>query len=98
VSTTCETRYLREALFFLVQDAPIKFRLALVANYLNQRVHDHLDDEPELAEIVKRLRKIKAGSGDDGDIDATVKRLSDDDAREIAQDIVRVAFEKMEHD
>ena len=80
----------------LVTDAPLRVRLADVAIYLIHRISDKFDDDPilngKLHEIARRLTKVKAGPGDKGDIDATCKRLSDEEAEAIARDIVGVAF------
>jgi hypothetical protein len=47
----------------------------------------------KLQQILHRLSCVDAGPGDDGNIDPTTKRLSDQVARQIAQDIVRLYVE-----
>jgi hypothetical protein len=49
-----------------------------------------------MLEIYERLSKVNAGPDDDGNIDATVKRLSDDEGKSIAHDIARLAFDAVE--
>jgi hypothetical protein len=42
--------------------------------------------------IYERLSHVEAGPGNDGNIDATTKRLTDEEARSIADDIVGLTF------
>jgi hypothetical protein len=95
--------YLRNQVLYnmiiaLVADVPLRERLAGIATYMGQRILGSFEDSDEpvlkrkMAEIYERLTKVKAGPDDDGDIDATVKRLSDEEAKSIAHDIVGLAF------
>ena len=96
--------YLRDEVLYLVVDglvgdAPLRTRLAAVGGYLIPRIHNKFEDDfvlkGKLLEIAERLTKIRAGRDDDGDLDATCKRLSDDEAKSIAHDIVAIAFEEI---
>jgi hypothetical protein len=78
----------------------LRARLAGVAYYLKFAHIQHFEDAPalkgKLREILERLTKVKSGFGDASNIEATFKRLSDEEAKEISQDIVGVAFDEMD--
>ena len=68
--------------------------------YMGLRIFGLFEDSDEpvlrgkMLEIYERLSKvINAGPDDDGNIVATAKRLSDDEAKSIAHDIVPLAFD-----
>jgi hypothetical protein len=88
---------LHDMLNGLVGDQPLRKRLADAAGYLIPRVYNKFEDDPvlkgKLLAIAERLTKAKAGPGDDGNIDATCKRLTDQEARSIAEAIVGIAFD-----
>ena len=69
------------------------------ASYMAPRVLGRFEDDAILKEqmldIYNYLSYVKAGRGDDGDIDATVKRLTDQEARRVADDIVSLVFSEM---
>jgi hypothetical protein len=81
----------------LVSDAPLRQRLRDVAYYLGPRIAGKFDDpqpiKGKLEGIYRRLSHGEAGPGDDGNIDATTKRLTDEEAKSIASDIVSLFFE-----
>jgi hypothetical protein len=83
----------------LTGEGLLRDRLAGVASYMAPRVLGRFDDEPILKEqmldIYNRLSYVEAGPGDDGKIDATVKRLTDQEARSIADDIVSLVFSEL---
>jgi hypothetical protein len=91
---------LHEMLNELVGPEPLRDRLTNVAGYLVPRIYGQFEDDPvlkgKMLGIAERLTKVKAGPGDDGNIDATCKRFSDEEASSIAKDIVAIAFEEME--
>jgi hypothetical protein len=64
----------------LTGEGLLRDRLAGVASYMAPRVLGRFDDEPILKEqmldIYNRLSYVEAGPGDDGKINATVKRLT----------------------
>src|SRR5690349_13318293 len=81
----------------LVGPAPLRERLAGVAGYLVPSISGKFEDDPVLkGKLLGIKERLTKGPGDDGDIDATCKRLSDEDARSVAEDIVGIAFEEME--
>jgi hypothetical protein len=98
------SNYLRDEVLYLMlqeltSERSLRDRLAGVASYMAPRVLGRFDDEPILKEqmldIYNRLSYVEAGPGDDGKIDATVKRLTDQEARRIADDIVSLVFSEL---
>ncbi len=93
--------YQQEMLYNMVQgladEGLLRDRLVGVATYLAPRIMGKFPDEPvmqgKLEKILDRLSHVPAGPGDDGKIDATVKHLSDAEARSIAHDIVDLFLE-----
>jgi hypothetical protein len=83
----------------LAVEGPLRQRLAAIAKYMAPRVESSREEEPvlkaQMLEILQRLSHVKAAPSDDGDIDATVKRLTDEDARSIAHDIVELVFSEL---
>jgi hypothetical protein len=86
-------------LYALVGDEPLR-RLGGVAGCLIPRIYNEFEDDPvlkgKLLEIAERLTSVETGPGDYDNIDATVNWLSDQEAKEIAHNIVSVAFEEIE--
>ena len=98
------SNYLRDEVLYLMLrrltgEGSLRDRLAGVANYMAPRVLGKFDDDPILKEqmldIYNRLSYVEAGPGDDGKIDATVKRLTDQEACSIADDIVSLVFSEL---
>jgi hypothetical protein len=78
----------------LTKEGPLRQRLASVAEYLAPRVcyfrpvpGERTDVEMKLQKIYARLSHVEAGPEDDGSIEATVKRLSDQEVSEIADEV-----------
>jgi hypothetical protein len=82
-----------------VADRPLRHRLASVANYMAPRVFNKFEDDlvlkEQMLDIFNWLSYVQAGPDDDGNIDATVKRLTDEEACSIANDIVSLVFSEM---
>jgi hypothetical protein len=96
--------YLRDRVLFsavdsLATDAPLRKRLANIGAYIGPRIICEYENEPILLKALRaiygRLSHVEAGPGDEDNIDATTKRLSDEEARWIAHDIVSLAFTEM---
>jgi hypothetical protein len=96
--------YLRNEVLYLMLrglagEGSLRDRLAGVASYIYPRLMGKFEDDfilkEQMLDIYNRLSYIEAGPGDDGNIDATVKRLTDQEARSIADDIVSLVFSEM---
>jgi hypothetical protein len=96
--------YLRDEVLYLtvcglVSDRPLRERLESVAIYMFPRVANKFDDEPVLKgrmmDILNRLSSVMSGPEDDGNISATIKRLSDPEVKAIADDLVGLAFDEI---
>src|ERR1700686_164785 len=96
--------YLRNEVLYLMLrglagEGSLRDRLAGVASYMAPRVLGRFEDDAILKEqmldIYNYLSYVKAGPGDEGDIEATVKRLTDQEARRVADDIVSLVFSEM---
>ena len=77
----------------LVTEAPLRERLRDAAIYVAPRMSEKFKDDSKLREIYHRLSHVEAGPDDDGTIDATIKRLTDEEANKLASDIVSLFFE-----
>lgn len=84
-----------QAMLCLVSDGPLRQRLAGAAMYLRrlgwpEDFHGDEEAKRRWEQIIHDLTHVEAGPGDDGNIDATTKRLTDDEAKRIAGEILSV--------
>ena len=78
---------LYEAMLCLISDGPLRKRLAGAALYVIRLMPAHFANSEHLKawqQIRDDLTWVEAGPGDEGNIDATIKRMIDDDVRNAA--------------
>jgi hypothetical protein len=81
---------LYEATLCLISDGPLRKRLAAAALYIIRLMPVHFANSEHLKawqRIYDDIAWVEAGPGDDGNIDATIKRMIDDDVRSVADAI-----------
>ena len=80
-----------QALTCLISEGPLRKRLAYAAQYLIRLTPQHFANSDHLKaweRIRDKLTWVDAGRRDDGNIDATTKRMIDEDAKRIAMKIL----------
>ena len=85
-----------EAMLSLIGEGALRRRLYGAALYLQRLQDKDFQRSPELKqkwqEIMRDLRHVEAGPGDDGDYNATLNRMTDEDASRVAENILSTFF------
>ncbi len=82
---------LYQAMQCLTSEGPLRDRLAFAAIYIDRLLPEDLADTPYLSawqQIREDLTWVEAGPGDLGNIDATIKRMIDEDVGKVAEAIL----------
>jgi hypothetical protein len=82
---------LYEAVLCLISEGPLRKRLAAAAIYIIRLMPGHFSNSKHLKaweQVRDDLTWVVAETGDDGKIDATIKRMIDEDARKAAEAIL----------